>query len=416
MAKEPAQKAARQNRTIRLPITEAEYVKIIDDVPGFRDWIDHCVREMPELFPGLIVKGYTMKGRYFSMKLGVMIRRIELRDGTAYTVHPSFVMPYLTARTDDVENGLFLRKFGVPYWGLAHVFGRSHMFWYRTECALGRFSIVGTTARKADVPEHLLADEHHQKNNREKRYIATTVGEGCFLGAAVAETAGTKDLTHAYNVFRQEAQNVDADYAPQTVNTDGWKSTQQAWKALFPAIVVLQCFLHAWLKIRERGKHLGELFYETSRRVWDVYRAVNKQSCSQRLRSLKNWAENNLTGVVLEKVLDLYRKRRLWTAAWDHPEGYHTSNMLDRLMRGMNRYLEDGQHLHGSRAANERRCRGWVLLWNFAPWHPAIAKENDGYRSPAERLNGHHYHDSWLQNLLISASCGGYRNPPPQNP
>lgn len=57
----------------------------------------------------------------------------------------------------------------------------------------------------------------------------------------------------------------------------------------------------------------------------------------------------------------------------------------------------------------ERHARGWALLWNFAPWSPATAKANDDWRSPAERLNRHRYHDDWLQNLLISASLGGFR-------
>ena len=56
----------------------------------------------------------------------------------------------------------FLRKFGVKFWALAGVFGGDPMFWYRMECGLGRFSVVGTTVRTATLPEHLLADEHHQ--------------------------------------------------------------------------------------------------------------------------------------------------------------------------------------------------------------------------------------------------------------
>jgi hypothetical protein len=83
--------------------------------------------------------------------------------------------------------------------------------------------------------------------------------------------------------------------------------------------------------------------------------------------------------------------------------------MLDRLMRSMNRYFEDGQHLHGSREACERHGRAWALLYNFRPWHPATARANGDWRCPAERLNRHRYHDDWLQNLLVSASLGGYR-------
>ena len=131
---------------------------------------------------------------------------------------------------------------------------------------------------------------------------------------------------------------------------------------------------------------------------------------------LRGWATKHLGGVVLEKVLDLCQKRDRWSIAYRRPNGHRTSNMLDRLMRGMNRYFEHGQHLHGSRAACRLHCRAWALLWNFAPWHPATMRENDDWRCPAERLNRHRYHEDWLQNLLISASLAGYRSPPPQNP
>ena len=83
--------------------------------------------------------------------------------------------------------------------------------------------------------------------------------------------------------------------------------------------------------------------------------------------------------------------------------------MLDRVMRSMNRYFEDAQHLHGSTEACERNGRAWALLFNFRPWHPAVARANQGWNSPAERLNRYRYHDDGLQNLLVSASLGGYR-------
>ena len=82
----------------------------------------------------------------------------------------------------------------------------------------------------------------------------------------------------------------------------------------------------------------------------------------------------------------------------------------------MNRYFADGQHLHGSEGACGLHVRAWALLYNFRPWHPATARANGGWRSPAERLNQHRYHDCWLQNLLVSASLNGYRNLIPQKP
>lgn len=406
----------RSIRTICLPICEEDYREIVDDAEGFRRTLDSCFERMPELFPDTFSEGYQLKDGRVSEKAGLTIRRIELRDGTAYTVRPSFVMPYMTGRTDELEGALFLRKFGVPYWALARVFGHDPMYWYRLESALGRNSIVGTTVRKADLPEHLLADEHHQPRDGTKNYIATTIGSGCCLGAELAESAGADKLTEAYGVFRDEALNVDSQYAPKTVNTDGWKGTKAAWKTLFLSIIIVQCFLHGWLKIRDRAKHLEQWFAEIGRRVWDAYRAPNCRSFSQRIASLKAWATKHLNGIVLEKVLDLCGKRDRWKVAYHHPGSHRTSNMLDRIMRSMNRYFDNGQHLHGSLQPSRLHCRAWALLYNFTPWNPATARENGGWRSPAERLNKHRYHDNWLQNLLVSASLGGYRHRRPQIP
>lgn len=416
MAEGSATRSSRGHRTICLPVSEDAYAQAVNDPVQFRRLLDESFRTTPELFPANFAQGYELKDDRVSAKQSIPIRRILLKDGIAYSVRPSFLMPYMTARVADVEGPLFLRRFGVPFWALARVFGGHPMHWYRLECALGRFSVVGTTIRRAEVPEHLLADEHHQPLNGQKVYIATTVGGGCCLGAEPAKAAGTDELKAAYAVFKEEARDVTPDYAPKTVNTDGWKSTQAAWRALFQRVVILLCFLHGWLKIRDRAKHLKDQFEEVSRQVWEAFHAPNRRCFGQRLRRLREWARGHLGGVVLENVLDLCRKGRQYAVAYRHPGGHRTSNMLDRRMRGMNRYFDRGQHLHGSLEACRLHCRAWALLENFAPWHPATTRKNENWRCPAERLNRHRYHDNWLQSLLVSASLAGYRHPLPQKP
>lgn len=416
MANGIATRSSRGHRTICVPVSEEIYARIVNDPQQFRHMIDDCFQRMPELFPRNFAEGYQLKDDRMSAKQETLIRRIVLRDGSAYSIRPSFLMPYMTARTSAVEDPLFLRKFGVPFWALACVFGHDAMFWYRLECGLGRFSVVGTTVRQADLPVHLLADEHHQPLDGEKVYIATTVGGGCVLGAEPAMGSGTDELRAAYEVFKDEALDIAPDYRPETVSTDGWKGTRAAWREVFPKVALLLCFLHGWLKVRDRAKHLKDQFAEISRRVWEAYHAPDRRSFAQRLRWLRKWANDHLTGVVRDAVVDLCRKREKYSVAYRHPGGHRTSNMLDRLMRGMNRYFDHGQHLHGSRAACRQHSRAWSLLSNFAPWHPATARTNDGWQSPAERLNRHRYHDCWLQNLLVSASLDGYRSPLPQNP
>jgi hypothetical protein len=376
----------------------------------FRAALDQAFRDWPEAFPEAFSQGYTLKDARTSEKIGLLQRRIECKaTGEAFTVRPSFVLPYMSGYTDDVSDALFLRSFGVPYWALARVFGKDPMYWYRLEVSVGRNSIVGTTVRQGDLPEHLLADEHHQTLDGEKVYVATTVAEGCCLGAALSQTADEVGLTEAYGVFKREAENVEPDYRPQTVNADGWAATRAAWQALFPLVVVLRCFLHGWLAIRDRAKHLKGVFKTVGDKVWHAFRAENRRSMGQRLRRLREWAKEKLQGVVLEKVNKLCDRGEEYAQTYNYPEGHRTSNMLDRVMRSMNRYFEDGQHLHGSKEAANRRCRAWALLYNFTPWSPATTRDNDGFECPAERLNQHRYHDNWLQNLLVSASLAGFR-------
>src|SRR5215831_15593895 len=149
--------------TICLPFDQEVYSRLIDDPAAFRRALDRFFRDMPELFPKAFTAGYRLKDVRRSAKLGIRLRRIRCKaTGEAFTVRPSFVLPYLTGYTDQVEGPLFLRSFGVPFWALARVFGNGPMYWYRLEISLGGHSIVGTTLRRAARPEHLLADEHHQ--------------------------------------------------------------------------------------------------------------------------------------------------------------------------------------------------------------------------------------------------------------
>jgi hypothetical protein len=410
---------ARSCSTLVLPIGKDHYQQLIDDPQRFRAWIDQSFRDCPELFPKDFDQGYTLKDDRISVKTGLRLRRLSLKATTqSFSVRPSFVLPYQTAHADEAEKPLFLRSFGVPFWALARVFGRDAMYWYRMEVALGRNSLVGTTVRRAQLPEHLLADEHHQTRDGVKNYLATTVAEGCCLGAALAETAGAEDLQKAYGVFRAEAQDVQADYQPRTVSVDGWASTHQAWRALFPLVVLLRCFLHGWLNLRCRGK-LNAAFHVLSEKIWQAYHAASRRSFAQRLRRVWEWAQGQVQGEWLKEQLQkLCGRAKEYGVAYAHPGGHRTSNMLDRVMRSMNRYFDSGQHLHGSAAACERHVRAWALLHNFRPWHKATARANGGWRSPAERLNRHRYRDNWLENLLVSASLAGYRRrkSPPHNP
>jgi hypothetical protein len=86
-----------------------------------------------------------------------------------------------------------------------------------------------------------------------------------------------------------------------------------------------------------------------------------------------------LLGALVQKLCG---RSRGYALAYSHPGSHRTSNMLDRVMRSMNRYFEDAQHLHGSQEAGALHCRAWALLYNYRPWHPVAARANQGWRFP----------------------------------
>lgn len=248
--------ANQNNGIICLPFSQDNYECNIHNPDDFRICIDRRIKLFLELFPAEIVNGYQMKDIYRSKKQSVWIHRIKIA-GVAYTIRPSFIMPYLVGYVDEIVAALFLRKFNVPFWAVSYVLGKDPMYWYRIEQSIGRNSIVGTTVRnRQDVPKNLSADEKHTRILGDKTYLATTVGGGCILGAAVAKDAGEQAFTDAYQVYKQEAQCVKPEYTPETVNMDGWKATRNAWQtlALFPAVVTICCFLYVFIKIRDRAK------------------------------------------------------------------------------------------------------------------------------------------------------------------
>lgn len=403
----------KQNRTIVLSFTEKRYDLFMRDQKIAHQIIQTSYHKYPELFPKEMKNGYMLNGKSrISKKLGIQKRKIKVA-GISYRIHPSYVLPYCRGKTEDASKGLFLLKFGVPFWALAHVFGKNVMWWYRLYLTFHSCSIIGTTIKEgAKMPIDLLADEHHITVKGEKAYVATTCGASCFLGMQVCAKADQSSLEIAYANFKEEAADLNPDYQPNTVNTDGWWATQNAWQSLYPKIKVIECFLHAFLKVRDRAtKKLKEHFDLAADKIWECYRAVSKQSLAQQIRRLREWAEKQVPHCPMRtNILKLCKKKHRWMEHLDFPNAHKTSNMIDRLMKAMNRHAFNSQMFHSTISCTSKNFRAFALLHNFSPSNPSAWDESKKLTSPAARLNGFVYHDDWLQNLMISASLGGFRN------
>ena len=153
------------------PISKEVYEEIIEDSSRFRSYLESCWSRYPELKPEGLEKGYNCIGYTEPSKKQpeIKIRRIRSRgvneEGSyvSYQLMPSFVLPYRTGLTEEVEKALYLHfKYQVSFDGLEYVFGKNAMYWYHLSQHLGRYSLVGSTAYGRDkLPEHVLADEKH---------------------------------------------------------------------------------------------------------------------------------------------------------------------------------------------------------------------------------------------------------------
>ena len=356
--------APRGAKQIVIPMIRQQYDGIWQDAERLRAFVDEWAQLAPELFPEDFDQGYCLHGfGRESRKLpGLKLRKIVLADGTAYWLRPSFVTSYMTGTVDQLAYPLLLAAHGVPPWLLTIGFGHSDMYWYRVIERLGRNSLVGTTVRdSAQLPEHLVADEQH------------------------------------------------ADWAGQTVNTDGWASTQNAFQTLFPLITVVLCFLHGFLKIRDRCRKACELH----RRVWDVYRAATAEEFRRLMNEFQQWcATQTWTASVHEMLTKLWNKTEFYVVAYSHQGCHRTSNAVDRPMNRLCRLMYANRGLHGHQGSSELRLRGWALLLNFRPYAPR-SNQPRTHDSPAHRLNGKRYHEHWLHNLMASTSLMGFRNRQP---
>ncbi len=138
------------------------------------------------------------------------------------------------------------------------------------------------------------------------------------------------------------------------------------------------------------AKGSGGVFYSETKRVM-----------SQRIRRFRDWAGKHLSGVVLEKVLDLCNKKSEWSLWYDErcEDAYTTSNMLDRLMRSQNGYFDRGQHFHGDLKSANLRSRAWARMQHYCAQLLALVS-GVGCRKRWGELSGRAFERQALQRLL----------------
>jgi hypothetical protein len=152
-----AKRTTAGDKTICLPIgNEIDYETLVKDTKAFRVYLDHLIDEHPELFPREIDEGYCFHGFVESQRLELTTRRLRLKhNGQVYQLRPDTVMPYMVGTSEEVEKGLYLRRYGVPYVREAFPKGR--------DCPCVRTLGNVLVASDAEFRENLACGDYGQR-------------------------------------------------------------------------------------------------------------------------------------------------------------------------------------------------------------------------------------------------------------
>ena len=173
---------------------------------------------------------------------------------------------------------------------------------------------------------------------------------------------------------------------------------------------MILCFLHSFLKIKDRCRRSAEILKLVGDKVWNAYHSDNLSQFSQRIRRLREWVSDFEDSPVKKAVLNLCGKASMFKEGLRNPNAHRTSNMADRMMNYQDRLLYAMQYLHGFEGTARLSLRAMALIWNFHPYGTRARNNKPDLISPFYRVNKFCYHENWLQNFLVASSLGGWRS------
>jgi hypothetical protein len=251
-----AAKPTRENRTITVDFRdEATYFCLIKDGKAFVEFVIAFLLSLGfQLKHQATCRGVgclTRLSHYVRVRLGgVTIWRMQCtRCKAVFTILPHFILHYRQMRPDAARNALLATHGGLSLELCAVMCHISPMALYRLVCALGHQSLVPILTRCGlPLPTYFLADEKHSHCLTDRVYLPTIVCGRVIWHLGYTEEASTAALTQSYGVFQCVACQQEPAYRVRGILTDGFDSTNNSLRTLFPGTRLGTCLRHAVIK------------------------------------------------------------------------------------------------------------------------------------------------------------------------
>lgn len=416
-----ATKATRENRTITVDFhNEATYVQLLGDGKAFVE----CVLAF------LLALGFqlthkatchgggclTRHSHYARVRLGgLTIWRIQCTACRAvFTVLPHFVLRYRHMGPDVARQALIATHGGLSLAWCAVVCNISPMALYRLICALGQQSLVTVLTRcKLPLPVYLLADEKHSHCLTDRVYLPTIVSGRVLWHLGYSASKSTAAFTASYGDFQRAALEVEPSYRVRGALTDGFDSTTQSLRTLFPGARLGYCLRHALNKLPSKLVGVSAPVRQSLRTKFHTLLHRCRQRTSlrvvalgQRLRHFANSIATTIGADHGERVRHWFQDKKVgWYTVFADPRMPASSTLLDQAHNAMDRKLFAMKGFHHPGGSQAMFLTGLAHLYNLIPYQRrALHAGQCGVEVEGGCLPSH----DWMLNLQILTS-GGFR-------
>jgi hypothetical protein len=411
----------RENRTITVDFqNEATYFQLLGDGKAF---VECVIAFLLSLGFQLKHKATCSGGRcltrhshYARVRLGgLTIWRLQCTTCRAvFTVLPHFVLRYRQMRPEVARDALLATHGGLSLELCATICHISPMALYRLICALGQHRLVAVLTRCAlPLPAYILADEKHSKCLTARVYLPTIVSGRVIWHLGYSDAKSVVAFTESYGQFQRAALEHEPSYQVRGALTDGFDSTVNSMRTLFPKARLGFCLRHALNKLPDKLVGVSASVRQGLRSQFHALlhwcrqrKSLRVVALGQRLRHFAKRIDATVGKAHGERVRHWFEAKKAgWYAVLEDPKMPAMSTVLDQAHNTIDRKLFAMKGLHHPGGSQAAFLTGLAHLYNLIPYQRRALNagkcgvEVEGGRMPTS---------DWMLNLQILTS-GGFR-------
>ena len=201
---------------------------------------------------------------------------------------------------------------------------------------------------------------------------------------SIDEAAFTQTIGDFLAIMDDAAQvsghlELEGDYVPVSVNTDGCEAAQNGWQENVPKVILIECSLHGRKRVSasldDYAKEHPALSQEELQKVKDdidsVFEAPSLSAFSQRVR--RNLERYQNEPILVKRLNILKHKRFLFTNHLKVEDASAYSAPLDRSMRFLDEKLQTFGQFRGKQSIDPM-LNAWAIVNDLRAFLPDAKK------------------------------------------